>query len=407
MDKIRGERSLYGIVSGGVVNKGPDAFLYAVSPSDLTTWTYIGPLTDLPVGYQRPTHWTGDFGLNWECVNFMTLRDGAQKLEVLIMGTEGGYRRNADARDQDPHEVWSMWMAGSLKQTRNGPRMQHEFGGILDNGSFYAANSYEHPETGARVVWGWIKEEELPLTRRESKGWTGYLSLQRELFLFSKTDVARTIKTPLHDIPSFKVKDDSSGRKAKTIQTLGIRPLRELSKLRRRKPMRWSNFSISNESWHLTTTRFTHWEISAVVDIPQGCRHVGFHIHQSNDATKQTSIYFSPENEEIVVDKSHSNAEPDIEKRLLKGPFTLLICEENGAEVTEKLHLRIFSDGDVLEIFANDRFALSTTVYVDARSCAGISCFAQGLESEGVVIDSVAFWDGLSNVRDVPTAIKL
>lgn len=135
MDELRGGRSLYGVVSGGVVKEGPNAFVYAVSPSDLTRWEYLGLLCDIPVGFRRRAHWHGDFGVNWECVNFMTLGDGAEKCEFLIMGTEGGYRRDAQPVDNDPHGVWALWLAGRLTQAKDGPRMVHEFSGILDSGN--------------------------------------------------------------------------------------------------------------------------------------------------------------------------------------------------------------------------------------------------------------------------------
>ncbi|KAK9327806.1 hypothetical protein V1520DRAFT_347853, partial [Lipomyces starkeyi] len=58
------------------------------------------------------------------------------------------------------------------------------------------------------------------------------------------------------------------------------------------------------------------------------------------------------------------------------GPHTLFTLRDGNAEVEEKLHLRIFCDRDVVEVYANDRFALSTVVYTDEPTALGISLFA-------------------------------
>jgi beta-fructofuranosidase len=394
-----GKGKLYGLVSGGVVGQGPNAFVYEVPAEDLTSWSYIGPLVNVPEGFQRPSHWTGDFGINWECVNFMTLADdvsGAEETQMLIMGTEGGLKRDVTLEDQDPHSVWAMWMGGSLKMTADGVRLEPEFTGFLDNGCFYAANSYEHPVSGKRIVWGWIKEEDLTLARRESKGWTGYLCLQRELFLFTANNVVGTIGTPLEDVPSFKVVEGDRGR---TVQTLGIRPLQELQSLRKSHPLTWTNVS-PGQSGHIVNARSTNWELEALIRVRPGDRKIGFDFGHNRDKSHKSRVYFSVTQEEIVVDRSMSNAEDDIQKDAHSGPFTLLVSEGDNGSETETLRLHIFRDGDVLEVFANDRFALSTVVYSDSRSCNGISWFVES-EPAGTktVFESISIWEGLQSIE--------
>lgn len=396
MDEIRGEKKLYGIVSGGVVGEGPNAFVYAVSPDDLTTWTYLGPLCDVAVGAQRPSHWTGDLGVNWECVNFMELGKGPTKTNFLLMGTEGGHRREA-APGEDCHGVWSMWVGGDLKQTVDGPRMENEFSGLLDNGNFYAANSYEHPKTKERIVWGWVKEDELTLKRRETKGWTGYLSLPREVFLLNIHNVLGALQTPLSDIPSLKVSKNQGGSGSQTVQTLGIRPQRNMASLRSSKPRTWLN--LAEPMGRLTTPASASWELEAVVRVSPRHHRVGFHLHHNHNLSKRTSVFFKPSEESIRVGRSHSNNESDITKDDVHGPFTLFRLEQAGAAVWEKLHLRIFADGDVLEVFANDRFALSTVVYADGFDSAGVSWFAEGGNDEGVVFESISLWDDMGRVQ--------
>lgn len=75
---------------------------------------------------------------------------------------------------------------------------------------------------------------------------------------------------------------------------------------------------------------------------------------------------------------------PDINKCAESGPFTLFTIRQpttatcDGVELSkEKLHLRVFSDADVLEVFANDRFAIATMVYSRnyGSAAAGVTAF--------------------------------
>lgn len=251
-------------------------------------------------------------------------------------------------------------------------------------------------ETGQRVVWSWIKEEELTLSRCESKGFTGYLSLPREAFLMTKHGVIRALRTPLHEIPSLKLSVGRNG--TSTVQTLGIRPLPNLSTLRKGKPRVWKDIPGGKDIGRLASSASSSWELEAVIHV-QDQRRVGFHIRYDEIMSQRTSIWFLPESEEISVDRSRSNSEADIKKDNLSGPFTLFVSDDPGAEVTERLHIRIFVDGDVLEIFANDRFALSTVVYAGTRSCAGISWHVDGNHSDEVVFKSISLWDQLASVQ--------
>ncbi|UZP38618.1 hypothetical protein NXS19_006434 [Fusarium pseudograminearum] len=395
MDEMRGEVSMYGFVSGGIVDGGPTVFLYAISPTDLTQWTYLGPLVDLPSGYSPSGKWGGDFGVNWECVNFMTLHNDSEECPFMLMGTEGGLKPGA----KEGAEHWSLWMAGSLEQTKEGPRLKPEFDGILDHGCLYAPNSYEHPITKNRIVWGWLKEDDLTLSRRENKGWTGYFSLPRELFLYSVDNVTRSLTSPLQDLGFIKA--TNNGRGSSTIQTLGIRPLPNLEGLRREKPAYWNSIDSTFGLGGLTNSHSGCWELEATIKVSPKDKSAGFWIRHNKDLTQGTAICFSPGSETITIDKSKSNNETDIEKAPASGPFTLFYSDRNGSEELEKLHLRIFCDGDVLEVFANDRFALSTMVYADSKDCTGISWFVESEGPSESVFESVKLWENMREVLEV------
>ncbi|CAG5184516.1 uncharacterized protein ALTATR162_LOCUS10948 [Alternaria atra] len=422
MDEVRAvaggdaKRSLYGILSGGILGKGPTVFLYAVSPDDLTAWEYLGLLVDMADGLRVPGPWTGEFGVNWECVNFMTLaaEDGTNhKRNFLLMGAEGfkpGY--------QDAHQTVGLWMAGTLsavpaeRGSITTPKMIHDFGGILDHGALYAPSSFVHPVTRKRILMGWIKEEELTSARRHAKGWTGHLAIPRELFLYTTpSNVTKALRSSLEDVRSMKLIDkrpSSQGhiRHTHALQTLGVRPFSGVRSLAQTAPMVWEDISSDHGaaaagSRLLDETPSTSWELEAVINVDSSHGRIGFSICQpsrdgAHDSFQGTDIFFDAEREQIVVDKTQSNLEEDIAKDILHGSFTLFYHEQPSTsaspiEQLEKLRLRIFRDGDTLEVFANDRFTLATTVYVDT-TCRAIRCFAEGVTAP-TAFESIRLWD--------------
>jgi beta-fructofuranosidase len=396
MDRIRGRKSLYGILSGGILNQGPTMFLYAVSPSDLTKWDYIGTLGDLEAGFRPSPLWSGDFGVNWECVNFMTLRDQKKEFQFLTLGSEGGLPWGSEDGCEDTSQAQTLWLAGTLAGSAQKPKMKYNFSGVLDHGCLYAVATYEHPITHQRVAWGWLKEDDLTLERRTAKGWTGHLSLPRELFLYSKPNVTRGLVSSLEDIHSIHWEENApEPHKGSTVWTLGIRPMTSSKGLRRQKQASWSSIKCDGKQGQLALVNF-HWELEALIQVSANSGKVGFVICQDKDASLGTKVFYDLDNQIITVDRSLSNTEADIKKGNISGAFTLLVSDEHGKEVVEDLHLRIFRDGDVLEVFVNDRFALSTMVYSN-MACRGISCFVEGGTTNQTVFKSIDIWD-LGNV---------
>lgn len=400
LDQVRGKKSLYGVLSGGILNKGPTTFLYAINPSDLTKWVYIGTLGDLESGFRPSPPWAGDLGINWECVNLMTLKDEKKEFQFLTLGSEGGLPWGVEEEGRDTSLVQTLWLAGTFSMSDTGPKLDYNFSGMLDHGCLYAPGTYEHPVTRQRIAWGWLKEDDISLERRTAKGYTGHLSLPRELFLYSKSNVIRGLVSPLEAIHSIHAEDDKHrARRNKAVWTLGIRPMANLKELRHHRQADLTSVEASSGKGHVAQSS-SHWELEAVIKVSGVAGQVGFVVCQSDDAHLGVKIYYDIEHEMIKVDRSSSNREDDIKKEDVAGPFTLLVSDDKGEEVVEDLHLRIFRDGDVLEIFANDRFALSTMAYTN-ESCRGISWFAEGDTMKDTVFEQVDIWD-LDGVLEDP-----
>jgi beta-fructofuranosidase len=124
---------------------------------------------------------------------------------------------------------------------------------------------------------------------------------------------------------------------------------------------------------------------------------VGFHLRHSRDLAVRTTVVFSAAEETITVRREASNADETVNRCPDAGPFTLFWLDGEKAPVLEKLRLRVFCDGDVLEVFANDRFALATMVYSDPDA-RGLTAFATG-DVGSAVFETLTVWDGLEVPR--------
>jgi beta-fructofuranosidase len=396
MDAIRGEKSLYGLISGGINKRGPTTFLYAVDAADLTRWTYIGPLLDLPKTDGPSRRWSGDYGVNLECTNLVTLQSGSTPRTFLLTGSEGGKRdwvENSYGSQSTPERTirWCLWLSGSLTKRQGEVKLDYRFGGILDHGCFYAANSFYDPVGERHVVWGWIPEEDVTLDYSRKKGWNGCLALPREIFPLMIPKVTKALRSPLPEITSVVQHQEEDG--SISLHSLGIRPLADLHFLRSKSLVKIQNVSLPSVSStiHSTSIHSRHWELCATISVRSACTLVGFHVHHNHVFSVKTTISFNPLMEEILVDRSGSNLSTCINKCDERGPFTLFTQQQDGQAVQEKLNLRVFCDNDVLEVFANDRFALATMVYTEDAEATGVSLFAEG-EQSAAVFERVMAW---------------
>jgi beta-fructofuranosidase len=406
-----GERGpvLYGLVSGGVQDCGPTVFLYEIRRDNPEAeWRCLGPLVDLPARFQPSKKWSGNYGVNWECANLVALQADSEVRHFMILGAEGDVEKDHVRCHQRPATAPSrtvraqLWMSGRLIPTPSGDgvQFQYEHGGYLDHGPYYAANSFTDPQSDRTIVYGWIPEEDLTLGAAVKKGWNGSLAVPREIFLLRIPKVVGALRSALQDISPFELSPDPDDTTT-TVLTLGVRPVAELEQLREGAHRHSAAAIALPESDSITSrgichTRSPSWELEATVAVGAGCQEVGFHLRHNADLSTCTTVTFSVATETIVVDRHASNNDPAINKCPDAGPFTLLTtrCAE-GRDSLEKLRIRILSDGDVLEVFANDRFALATMVYsATSPDLGGLTALAKG-SAGSAVFETIMVWDGL------------
>ena len=118
-------------------------------------------------------------------------------------------------------------------------------------------------------------------------------------------------------------------------------------------------------------------EIEAVLD-PGDALEFGLKVLRSPDGAEQTRVSWYPWQYGrranpgwLQIDPARSSLAADVHPRPSEtGPLTLA----DG----EALHLRIFIDRSIIEVFANDRQCLTLRVYPEREDSRGISLFARG-----------------------------
>ncbi|RSL52045.1 hypothetical protein CEP53_008224 [Fusarium sp. AF-6] len=391
------------------------AYSSAIDDDNVEEWTYLGPLVDIPARFQPSKKWSGNYGINWECTNIVTLHAGSESRHFLIIGAEGDVEKAHVKNHDQPTGVPSrivrgqLWMSGNLTRVDDGVRFGYEHGGYLDHGPLYAANSFVEPVSKRHIVYAWIPEEDISLDAAKQKGWNGSLAIPREIFLLRVPNVERTLRSTLAECCPFEVKTEADG--STTILTLGVKPIDEMTRLREEctgvvKLETAMMLPDKTGLAHLTVyqTQSSSWELEAIISVNSECESLGFNIRHNQDLSIHTTITFCTITERIIVNREASTTDTTINKYPDAGPYTLLMQKkENGLEM-EKLHLRIFSDGDILEVFANGRFALATMVYSQSyeQENSGIMAFANG-STGSAVFESVTVWDGLDAKERCPS----
>ncbi len=209
---------MYGVLAGGIRGQSPAVFLYSIDNWDFTRWDYLGTLLTPGLNF-APSERLPDFGTNWEVTNFMTLQDNfGEPHNVLVMSVEGlswqgpnlpaeylidrGRRRPSKSKRSDHMQNWMCGRIvqstepthGQINVNEGGHRaspvtFEFQFGGCLDFGCYYAANSFHDPITNARIVHGWVMEEDLPLSLAAKQQWSGLLAVPRVLGIRSIRNV--------------------------------------------------------------------------------------------------------------------------------------------------------------------------------------------------------------------------
>jgi beta-fructofuranosidase len=214
----------------------------------------------------------------------------------------------------------------------------------LDYGDFYAPQSLE-TDDGRTLLFGWLPEARSTRAQWEA-GWSGCLSLPRELDV---TDDGRLRQRPARELTALRgeqvVGDDSGG------ETLTLS-----AGDRQRLPLSGNSY-----------------ELAGAVDLAPGAT-LTLSLFESPAGTERTLLRY--DGAAVVVDRSEST-----NGRRRDGDASV-----DGAATDDQrlpvgggpLSLRLFADGSILELFADEARCLTSRVYPTRRDADGVTLHAVG-----------------------------
>lgn len=269
----------------------------------------------------------GSTGSMWECPNLFRLAD---RWVLLLSPIPLGR---------------SIYFTG---QFRNGRFSPQQSGEMDCGGCFYAPQAFRD-ERGRRIVFGWLQENR-PREAQVAAGWSGVMSLPRVLTL---------------------------GRD----HALRFSPAEEVKRLRRRSVRVGATAVRGSDPLPPRDIRGDQLEIVAQFE-PLRDRAAGVAVRRSPAGEEETVILYDGAAETLFVDRSRSSMDPAVGHDLRSVRLTL--------RNDEPLTLRIFVDGCVVEVFANDRACLTSRIYPTRADSLGVSLVARGAP---VRLESLQAWE--------------
>lgn len=222
-------------------------------------------------------------------------------------------------------------------------------------GCFFANESLLAPD-GRRLFWGWVTDVRVGPTR-EATG-SGVMSLPRVLEL-----------------------GDGGG--------LRITPAAELEALRRN-PRALAPATIpANSEVLLTGVQGTALELQVEL-APEEASAVGVKAYCSPDGREETTIWYDTARGRLLVDTTFSTLRPDVS--YCSGPVAIYSVGSHATNkqatntveapfhlgAGETLRLRLFLDGPLLEVFANDRECVTQQVFPGLAESRLVKLCARG-----------------------------
>ena len=199
---------------------------------------------------------------------------------------------------------------------------------------------------GRQIMWAWLLDNPDPKNEDAIvRGWCGVFGLPRVLWLGEDGTLRQ--KVP----PEFEI-------------------LRHNEK-------RWSNFALGGETTdkkELKGIIGDSCELSLLID-PKESKKVGLIVCASPAGDERTLLYYDAQEKCLIFDSRESSLEGIGRPALEKAPFTL----ETEDEI---LNLRVFIDKSVVEIYVNDRQAITRRVFTTRDDSLGVYVFSDGGESE-------------------------
>jgi beta-fructofuranosidase len=255
----------------------------------------------------------------------------------------------------------------------------------------YQITSFNDTKNNRRIQYGWASEDmdNFGITQQ---GYQGALSFPRELFI---KDTYGVVHKPADTTPGNSRYIQSSNG-SWTASTLGVRPASDVVEgLRRGSQHSKTQCSrrICDNTSQLPLPRklSNSYELKLVIKDTTGA--TGVTIAASPDREEYTNIYYDPSKHSVVLDRLHSSQISMFPNTTLAGYFEPYQIDGAG---TEPIEMNIFVDGSLVEVFVNDRFALTGRIYPSRDDSHGFALYSA--PGAHVQYSHIEIWNGLLNV---------
>ncbi len=248
-------------------------------------------------------------GTGWECPDFFAI-DGKHGL-IVASHDNGGLN--------------VAWMTGRYEDSTLSPSRL----GLVDAGpSFYAPQSF-FDANGRRLMFGWLRERRSD-DEQVHAGWSGTMTLPRilhidpdGLLITAPAPETAALRTSHHNIDLSTIAPD------------GTVP------------------GIHGMALEIEATFLPGTEIAGLI------------VPRSVDGQEETRIFFDPAAGTLTLDTTGSSANPEVVGTLTEAP----VAFNHDGPIT----LRAYLDHSVIEVFLNDRMAISDRLYPVNDDAGGVA----------------------------------
>ncbi|KAK5724136.1 hypothetical protein LTR17_013611 [Elasticomyces elasticus] len=386
------EPHYYAVFGSGIKGVGPRMPLWTAPASDLTSWSFLGalwePADNTTLG---PILSTGTYGFNFEVSGFFSLPDSNGDLHYFVnMGTEGG---NVSFH-QSAH--WALWNEGNVSRRDNGSvAFEPIAGGAGDWGLSYALTSFNDTKNNRRVQWAWAPEDLVGdggLFSAAQQGFQGSLTLPRELFVH-EVDGVLNANSAVSEAKEAVLTPDANG--AFTARTLGVRPLPDVvAGITKDSTHQSYNKGEYTTSVILQDQGSAHMELKTTISSTTGA--AGVIVAASPDMTEYTTIMYEPSNNTILVERLHSSTIVGFANVTVTGYFSPYTVQTSSGTQSEAISMDVFVDGSIVEIYVNERFALTTRIYPSMECSTGFGVYVA--DGGSASFETIESWTNTANV---------
>ncbi|KAK7715912.1 hypothetical protein SLS57_006663 [Botryosphaeria dothidea] len=387
------EDTFYVTIGSGIREVGPRAPLWKAPGDNITDWRFQGSLFEVPLNFTwgGDSNRTGSFGGNFEMATFFPL------VEKEEFGGDGEtihwtYAFGAEGFESFGHNLthWSLFALGNVSRRDNGSaEYTITASGPTDWGNNYAVNTFWDTKNKRRIAWGW-SDEDFNGYGVSQNGYQGSLLLPREVYIRKVKRVA----APAGGAPdeSAEIWEAEEGGKTYTVTTLAQRPLPEVVAGIQGNETSVGDVAVKGEK-KVDGLKSDTFHLQATLEKWPADGQVGFKVRASPGDEEFTTIYYTPSNNTLVLNRINSSLITNFTRSSFNGYFEPFVLSSSGK--AERITFNIFVDGSLLEIFINDRLSMTSRVYPSRADALGASLVSTGGDA---VFKNVTFWDSMADV---------